>query len=149
MYDMIIYRKKSESGKDLLIKKILQHDLTKNISNLNYKDLLKWSEIIPNIKANIKCEPKTQHPAICPSCENTFPSKYKLTMHLKTNPDCNLINLIHKSTPLSCPNPNCDKWCANEMELNKHILYHCHLTNEEKAFFTNPNPDDLFINRKI
>ena len=82
---MIAYREKAINGRGLLIEKLLQHGSARNISNLNYEELLKWSEITPNIKASTKCKPQIQHPAICPSCDNIFPSKYKLTMHLKTN----------------------------------------------------------------
>ena len=50
--------------------------------------------------------------------------------------------------PGNFPNQNCNTWCADENELNKHLKFHCHLSEEEKKF-PQPPDDNLAISRKL
>ena len=57
-----------------------------------------------------------------------------LSAHYRVNKDCGILFLIAKYSPKMRPSVNCDTWRDNRNELNKHLKYHCRLTNDEKDF---------------
>ena len=58
------------------------------------------------------------------------------------------MNQIQKTTPIQCPNDHCSAICNNETDLQTHLNFHCHLTNDERNFFIIPEDSGL-VNRKL
>ena len=111
-----------------IIKCIANRDIHKTPHNYEYITILQLSRITPNIKAHRQCEHRPQFPSARHSRATTFPARIELTLHLKRNTDCDIIDLIHKSTPISSPKPSCAKWCANTDEMGGRLKYHPHIT---------------------
>ena len=127
-----LYRKKSEKARSNLVKMIMAHNTSNKIHTLKTNDALNKCQILLTAKATKGSEKAPPSPIECPLCHHQFSSRFKFTQHLKTNIDCNLLHQIEKFTPLKCSNKNCNECCANNNDLQKHLLYHCHLTQEER-----------------
>ena len=147
MYDIILYKKSTPKVRDGIIKLIQNFDERKQIHNQSIRDTLRIIKLVQTTKVTTQednDEPKIQ---ICPLCNEHFNSKPLLSKHLKLNADCKMSQQLKNSPLIKCPTPNCNSWWNNELELNKHLQYHCHLTSEEKDFFQ-INEDETQLNRK-
>ena len=102
-------------------------------SQLDKTKFKTYSKLILALYENENSNPQDEgeEKYTCISCFAKFNNKYKLAAHYRTNKDCGIIYLLEQNTPKPCPNPNCNTWWINEKELNKHIKYHCRLSNEE------------------
>ena len=108
------------------------------LTNLNKNEFKKYSRLLLQIydqnDTSIYDEDEENYTCIC--CFAKFNNKYKLAAHYRTNKDCRILFLLENNTPKPCPNQKCNTWWLNNKELEKHIKYHCHLTNDEKLYFS-------------
>ena len=132
LYHNTHYRKSGHITRRNIIKTTINRNTNREIQYLKPGDIANLCKLIPNTLTKDEDDIKQQNAVLCQSCQETFPSEFKFTRHLTTNPDCDIIHKLDKCAPKQCPNQNCKIWCSNEHELQKRRNYHCHLANEEK-----------------
>ena len=69
------------------------------------------------------------HNRHCPTCQNTFNSLTRLTIHRKNTKTCTNDDWVTKITMETCGNRNCGALLANTTELEKHKSYRCGISN--------------------
>ena len=68
----------------------------------------------------------------CIICNTEFNTTKLYNDHIRNDNDCSIYHKIDSLIPKKCPNTGCNTTWDTYKDLDKHIKFHCHLTNEEK-----------------
>ena len=68
----------------------------------------------------------------CIICNMEFNTTKLYNDHIRNDNDCSIYHKIDSLIPKKCPNKGCNTTWDTYNDLNKHIKFHCHLTEEEK-----------------
>ena len=130
-----------------IAKKILERRPETKTHTLEQGAILTKCKLARTIQSKMATERRTHSPVAWSLCNWDFPTRCKFTNYLKCSAECNPLYQIEKYAPIKRPNARRNEWCADEEDLQTHLMYQRHITPEEKNFPAIAGEENA-INRK-